>query len=398
MSRVTKFAARDPGPIARLVGFVAHLRDNGFRLGVAESELGLEALTQAPAADAEATRHALRAVCTGSVEEVERFDDLFDAYWLNGGRVATKSVPTQSAASDHVHSSRNAAEADSNAERDGGTGAPRTPEGAGEDPAEADGTGRLLASLTQARMKQDLRDLVRPEEIAEAQLVAQRLGAALRDRRSRRRRQQQKGDRLHFRKIIRNSLATGGEPLHLSRMQRPDRPLKIVTLCDVSGSMTIYAQVFLAFVAGLMRADPTADAYLFHTRLVRIAEALRDRDALRALGRLSVLADGFGGGSRIGASLAQFNQTYARRFVDGRTVVLILSDGYDTDNPELLGAALARLKKRGCKIIWLNPLKGWAGYEPVTRGMAAALPHLDMFRAANTLADLAALEQELTRL
>ncbi|MEP2718470.1 VWA domain-containing protein [Pseudophaeobacter sp.] len=394
MSRVTKFAGRDPGPIARIVGFTAHLRDNGFRLGVGETELSLEALTHVEAADPKATRHALRAVCTGSVEEVERFDDLFDAFWMNGGRVSTKTIPTRSPASDHVHSSRNAAGAD----MAGGAGAATTPDGEGDDPAEADGEGKLVASLAQAKMKKDLRDLVRPEEITEAQLVAQRLGAALRHQRSRRRKQNRKGDRIHFRKIIRQSLSSGGEPLHLAKMRRPDRPLKIVTLCDVSGSMTTYAQVFLAFVAGMMRADPTTDAYLFHSRLVRIAEALRDKDALRALGRLSVLADGFGGGSKIGASLAQFTQTYARRFVDGRSVVLILSDGYDTDNPELLGAALEKLKKRGCRIIWLNPLKGWAGYEPITRGMAQALPHLDMFRAANTLADLAALEQELTRL
>jgi uncharacterized protein with von Willebrand factor type A (vWA) domain len=394
MSRVTKFAARDPGPTARLVGFMSHLRDNGFRLGVGEAELGLEALTHVEAIDPKDVRHALRAVCTGCVEDVERFDDLFDAFWMNGGRVATKTIPTQTSASDHVHSSRNAAGADMSM----GAGAPSTPDGDGEEPAEADGEGKLVASLAQATMKKDLRDLVRPEEIAEAQIVAQRLGAALRDRRSRRRKQNRKGDRIHFRKVIRQSLATGGEPLHLAKMRRPERPLKIVTLCDVSGSMTTYAQVFLAFVAGMMRTDPTADAYLFHTRLVRIAEALRDKDALRALGRLSVLADGFGGGSKIGVSLMQFAQTYARRFVDGRTVVLILSDGYDTNDPELLGAALEKLKKRGCKIIWLNPLKGWDGYEPVARGMAAALPHLDLFNPANTLADLAALEPELTRL
>ena len=394
MSQVTKFAARDSGPTARMVGFMSHLRDNGFRLGVGEAELSLQALTHVIAADPAVTRHALRAVCTGSIEEVERFDGLFDAFWMNGGRVTTKTIPTQSPVSDHIHSSRDAA----GAENSGGAGTPSTPDSAGEDPAEADGEGKLVASLTQAKMKTDLRDLVRPEEIAEAQVVAQRLGAALRDRRSRRRRQHRKGDRIHFRKVIRQSLSSGGEPLHLARMRRPDRPLKIVTLCDVSGSMATYAQVFLAFVAGMMRADANTDAYLFHTRLVRIAEALRDKDALRALGRLSVLADGFGGGSKIGVSLAQFSQTYARRFVDGRTVVLILSDGYDTDHPDLLSAALEKLKKRGCKIIWLNPLKGWAGYEPVTRAMAQALPHLDVFRPANTLADLAALEQELTRL
>ncbi len=394
MSRVTKFAARDPGPAARLVAFMAHLRDNGFRLGVGEAELGLAALTQVEAIDPKTVRHALRAICTGCVEDVDRFDDLFDAFWMNGGRVAKKSIPSQASASDHVHSSRNAAGAD----RSAGTGAPTTPDSTGEEVAEADGEGKLLASLAQAKMKKDLRDLVRPEDIAEAQKLAQRLGAALQHRRSRRRKLNRRGDRIHFRKVIRQSLSTGGEPLYLAKMRRPDRPLKVVTLCDVSGSMTTYAQVFLAFVAGMMRADPATDAYLFHTRLVRIAEALRDKDALRALGRLSVLADGFGGGSKIGASLMQFAQTYARRFVDGRTVVLILSDGCDTDNPKLLGAALEKLKKRDCKVIWLNPLKGWAGYEPVARGMAQALPHLDLFRPANTLADLAALEQELIRL
>lgn len=394
MSRVTKFAGRDPGPAARMVGFMAHLRDNGMRLGVGEAELSLRALTHVAQCDPTDMRHALRAVCTGCAEDVERFDDLFDAFWMNGGRVATKTIPTQSLASDHVHSSRSA----DTPEVASGAGAPSAPDGGDDDTAEADGEGRLVASQVQAKMKTDLRDLVQPEEIAEAQIIAQRLGAALRDRRLRRRKQARKGDQIHFRKLIRQSLSTGGEPLQLPKKHRPDRPLKIVTLCDVSGSMTTYAQVFLAFIAGMMRADDTTDGYLFHTRLVRITEALRDKDALRALGRLSVLADGFGGGSKIGASLMQFSRSYARRFVDGRTVVLILSDGYDTESPDLLAAALARLKKRGCKVIWLNPLKGWDGYAPVARGMAAALPHLDLFSPANTLADLAALEPELTRL
>jgi uncharacterized protein with von Willebrand factor type A (vWA) domain len=197
---------------------------------------------------------------------------------------------------------------------------------------------------------------------------------------------------------MRHSLSTGGEPIRLLRKRRPDRTRKIVALCDVSGSMTVYAQVFLAFIAGLMRADSTADAYLFHTRLVRITEALRDKDAMRAIGRMSLMADGFGGGSKIGPSLGLFADTYARRFVDGRSVVVILSDGYDTEPPEHIAKALAKLKKRGCRIIWLNPLKGWRDYAPVAAGMAAALPHLDLFAPANTLADLAALERELAAL
>jgi len=394
MSRATKFAARDPGPAARMAGFMAHLRSQGFRLGVSETDAALAALGQIQAANPIDARRALKAVCAGCAEESDRFDTLFDSFWMNGGRVAQKVIPTQTATkSDAVHSSRNS----SQTMADAGAGKATTPDG-DDGAADADGEGKLVATTLQATMKKDLRDLVQPEDIAEAEIIARRLGTALRDRRSRRRKQALKGDRIHFRKLMRQSLATGGEPLHLPKKHRPDRPLKIVAICDVSGSMTNYAKVFLAFIAGLMRSDGTSDAYLFHTRLVRIAEALRDKDAMRALGRLSVLADGFGGGSKIGQSLHHFSRTYARRFVNGRTVVLILSDGYDTDAPEQMGAALAALKKRGCKIIWLNPLKGWADYEPITRGMAAALDHIDLFRPANRLADLAALEPELTRL
>ncbi|MEM6758469.1 MAG: VWA domain-containing protein [Pseudomonadota bacterium] len=393
MTRVTRFAARDTGPAARLTGFVAHLRDNGLRLGVAEAELALTALTHVNAAHPGEARRALRAVCTGCRDEAERFDDLFDSYWMDAGRVRQKAVPKSSPTlNDDVHSSR-----DGRGEDAAASGTATAPD-AGEGAADSDGTGKLIATQQRNFNRRDLRDLVRAEEIAEAEDTARRIGAALRDRRSRRRIAARHGDRLHFRKIIRASLATGGEPLKLLKKRRPERARKIVALCDVSGSMSIYAQVFLAFLAGLMRADAHADAYLFHTRLVRITEALRDNDSMRAIGRMSLMADGFGGGSRIGPCLQRFADTYARRFVDGRSVVLILSDGYDTVPAAALSKALEKLRKRGCRIIWLNPLKGWRDYEPVASGMAAALPHLDLFAPANKLADLAALEPELVRL
>ncbi|MDX8347347.1 VWA domain-containing protein [Cognatiyoonia sp. IB215446] len=390
MSRVTRFAARDPGPAARLVGFIAHLRENGLRLGVAEADLSLSALTHVNAAKPDECRRVLRAICTGCKEDAERFDALFDSFWMDAGRVKQRIVPkTQATLHDDVHSSRDGTGEDANAS--GTSTAPDT----GDGEADSDGTGKLIATEQRNLSRRDLRDLVRADEIAEAEAVARRIGAALRDRRSHRRIAASKGDRLHFRKTIRRSLSTGGEPLSLLRKHRPDRERKIVALCDVSGSMSVYAQVFLAFLAGLMRADKNADAYLFHTRLVRITDALRDKDAMRAIGRMSLMADGFGGGSKIGPSLQRFADTYAKRFVDGRSVVLILSDGCDTEPAEHISNALAKLRKRGCKIIWLNPLKGWKDYTPVAGGMAAALPHLDLFKAANTLDDLASLEPEL---
>lgn len=393
MSRVTKFAARDPGPAARMTGFFAHLRANGMQLGTSETQTALTALTHINAANPDETRSALRAVCTGNTEDNVRFDDLFDAYWLNGGRVAGKVVHSRKKSTKNVHSTRHQA----SDETSDGSGTPTVP-GAGEQDVESGGDGKLVASEAKVLSRQDLRYLVTPDDINEAARVAARLGRALRDRRSRRRKAARKGDQIHFRRLMRQSISTGGEPFRLPKKHRPERPLKIAALCDVSGSMTVYSKVFLAFVSGLLQADNTADAYLFHTRLVRITDALRDRDPIRAMGRLSLLADGYGGGSKIGSSLKQFARTYARRFVDGRTVVLILSDGYDTGASAQLDEALGLLKKRGCRIIWLNPLKGWQGYEPVANGMAAALQHLDLFRAANTLADLAALEPELVRL
>lgn len=395
MSRVTRFAARDPGVASRIAGFLDQLRANGFRVGVAETELALLALDQVNCADPENARLALKAVCAGCADDVARFDDLFDSYWMNDGRVRQKAAPALSSPDmRHSRSTREDRGRDSR-----GSGRAEEPEtGDGDGDTASEGTGRLVASELRNIMKKDLREFVSPDDVRRAERIARDLGRAIRDRRSRRRRAARKGTRLDFRRTIRRSLPTGGEPLALARRNRPDRSVRITALCDVSGSMTLYARPFLAFLSGLMRADPDSDAYLFHTRLVRITEALRDDDPMRALNRITLLADGFGGGSKIGANLDRFARRYGRKFVTGRSVVMILSDGYDSDTPELIGAALERLRRRGCRIIWLNPLKGWAGYEPVARGMAAALPHLDLFAAAATLDDLAALEPELARL
>lgn len=386
---ITRFPVRAAGPAERVAGFLAHLRGNGMALGVQDCGVAVAALTHVLAADLRDARLALKAVCCGTAEDFARFDDLFAAYWTNTGRErAGKAAGSERQRSAQI------------SEQDGmaGSGRAERPDTDGAGEAEQDGAGRLVASRVRNLMRVDLREVVGTADMAEAEAVAARLARAIRDRRSRRRRAAKRGESLDLRRVVRGSLATGGEPLRLYRRARPERPTRLVCLLDVSGSMAVYARVFLAFLKGLMTADRQTDAYLFHTRLVRITEALRDKDSLRAVNRMSLLAQGFGGGTRIGGNLAAFNAQYAKRLVSGRSVVLILSDGFDTDPAEVIGAELARLKKRGCRIVWLNPLKGWQGYQPVAAGMAAALPHLDLFAAANTLESLAALEPELERL
>ncbi len=386
------FPARASGPAERVAGFLAHLRLNALPCGPRETADALAALAAIDPADPHAARLALRAVLAHDAESWARFDALFDAYWQGGGRERPAAAPrarqraAQPPALWRPHLGADAGE----------EAAEPQAEAADEPAPAADDArpGRLIGTRAESLARQDLRRLTDPALRAAAEEAALRLARALRDRRSRRRRAARRGS-PDLRRTLRASLATGGEPLALRHRRRPDRPARLLVLLDVSGSMTAHARVFLAFLKGLVEADPTADAYLFHLRPIRVAGALRERDGLAAATRLSLLAEGFGGGTDIGASLEAFARAHGPRALSRRSVVLVVSDGYCTGSPEALATALARIAKRAGRIVWLDPVGTDAGAR---RHLAAARAHLDRLLPARTLADLAALEGEFARL
>jgi uncharacterized protein with von Willebrand factor type A (vWA) domain len=253
------------------------------------------------------------------------------------------------------------------------------------------------ASKADTLARTDFRHLDNPADLAQLEELVENLALSLRRRLERRRKSARKGERLDLRRMLHASIPHGGEPIEIYRKRARRRPLRPVLLLDASGSMSQYSAIFLRFMLALLKRLPESEGYLFHTRLVEIGPVLRERRRVKALERLSLLAEGWGGGTRIGECLATFVKHHAHRALRGRSILFILSDGYDTGEPVILGKAMAALAKRARRIVWLNPLLGWQGYQPVAGGMSAALPHIDLFAPAHNLQSLAALAPHLAR-
>jgi len=243
-----------------------------------------------------------------------------------------------------------------------------------------------------------LEDRALEREIAKVHALAARLARAMRARLVRREQARRRGQRLDIRRTIHRNVSKGGTPLDLVWRRRKVKPLRLVVLLDASGSMNLYTAFFVRFLHGVVDAFREAEAFIFHTRLAHVSPSLRDRDVARAVDRLGLMAQGIGGGTRIGESLATFNRWHARRVINSRTAIMIVSDGYDTGEPERLAAEMRRLRRRCRRIIWLNPLIGWKSFSPAARGMQAALPHVDLFAPAHNLESLAALEPYLAKI
>jgi uncharacterized protein len=379
----------------RLVAFVRVLRDNGFATGFAETRDALALLADPIAKRSARLRPALRALFCGRRSDWDKFDEIFAAFWLTRG--VKSALRTSGSARD-----RRTAPGQSIVPSDplATTGEPDRVERVRDETVAADGgSGRREgASAAESLAKTDFRHMTDPAEIEAAYALAERLARSMRVRLTRRHRAHRSHGRLDFRRTIHRSIPFGGTPIELLHRRRKDKPLRLVILLDASGSMSLYAPVFLRFMHGVLDAFFEAEAFVFHTRLMHISSALREKDARRAVQRLSLIATGMGGGTRIGDSLATFNRWHARRVIHSRTAVVIVSDGYDTGDPARLGAEMRLLRRRCRRIAWLNPMLGWQDYAPEARGMKAALPFVDLFAPAHNLESLVALEPYLARL
>ncbi len=379
----------------RVIGFVRNLRDNGFAIGLAEARDALRATAALDLASPGPLRLALKPLLATRRDEAKRYDELFNAYWLRRG------VRTATATPSNVTSEQPARRSpvQGNLPAQLAAFADRVTRETGGEEAET-GTSDLRrggASRAESLARTDFRHLDDPDSAAAVEALAERMALALRRRLQRRRKAAQQGDRLDLRRMLHASIAHGGEPIEIFRKRAKRRPLRPVLLLDASGSMAQYSGMFLRFMLALLKQLPEGEGYLFHTRLVEIGPVLRERRRVKALERLSLLAEGWGGGTRIGESLATFVKHHARRALRGRAALFILSDGYDTGEPAELAKAMAALKRRARRIVWLNPLLGWRDYQPVAGGMAAALPYIDVFAPAHNLESLAALEPHLAR-
>jgi len=366
-----------------IVGFCRFARQQGLSGGVQETLGALRAVASLGIGHRDDLKSGLRSVMCSCKEEWDLFDEIFDTFWseVELKRSASKrplprnegtAASSEKQRSDSLLSGAHAGEA-------------------------LDKEGRQAVAGASARERLCKADFstLRQDDLLALEQLALRLLKLMSVRLSRRRRIANSRGTVDLRRTIRSSVSRGGNPVDLQYQNRKPRPRRLVVLLDISGSMSPYSLFLVRFIYALQRHFKQVDTFLFSTDLVEVTKVLQGRRLPQALQALSGIATGWSGGTKIGASLRDFNYRHRRKLVGSDTFFMILSDGWDTGEPEVLAAELAQIKRRVRKLIWLNPLLGLADYRPVTQGLSAALPHVDVFAPAHNLESLLALEKHL---
>jgi uncharacterized protein with von Willebrand factor type A (vWA) domain len=326
-------------------------------------------------------RSALRALLVHRHENLARFDEAFDVFW-RAHEESRGGLPLFSLG-ERPRVTATRADAVTLQPDDG-------------DAASASAPIRLAIGAYSAADVSRTKDFAdfSAAELARAEVVLRDLGWDLARRRTRRWRPSSRGA-ADLRRIVARNLKHGGELVDVPRRSRVLKPRPLVVIADVSGSMDRYSRMLLHFIAGVMRGAARVESFVFATRLTRLTRAARERRFGSSAARLIREVQDWGGGTRIGEALRAFNLRWARRVMRNGPVVLIVSDGWDRGEPSLLAREIERLRRGSRRLIWLNPLLGAQGYEPLTRGMQAALPHIDNFMPAHNLQSLEELATHL---
>ncbi|MEL7422721.1 MAG: VWA domain-containing protein [Bacteroidota bacterium] len=355
-----------------MLQFCRFLRQNQFRITTDEEQDILQALPSIGLRSGHEFRLVLRTILCKDLSQLHRFDDLYTQYWKELERAVNSKIkeqavdqskpkprpPSLQVLKDWLHGGRNSEATEMVTYSPGGAG-----------------NSRDFSSFA----KDELHEILR---------VINQLAQRMAQRPSRRRQSSRKLKQLDLRRTLRNGLRFGGEIVELRHSEPKQRNVRLVLLCDVSRSMELYTRFLIQVLYGFQRTGQRVESFIFSSTLERTTRQLREQDFAKALRRLTQESTAWSGGTEIGLCLNQFVEQYGRRLLDKDTIVLILSDGLDTGNIDVLQRSMHYLQQKAYQVFWLNPLAGRPGYEPTVRGMQAALPYVDHFLAAHDVESL----------
>jgi uncharacterized protein len=374
---------------ARVARFGRVLRAAGLKLGPGQIVDGLSALEAVEVTRRDEFYWALHAAWVKRAEDRETFRDAFGLFWRDPDRPVNRVLEELLALSRFTpdrprpRTRRRVLEA---MERESGRRREQTSEPE---------TVRLAHSSVEVLRERDFEQMS-SAELREAEAAIDRMRLPVQSLKTRRWRAAIGSQSVDLRRTIRATLRTGGAYIPLQWRRRRERPPALVVLCDISGSMAGYTRMLLRFVHALTGTWDRVHTFLFGTRLTNATRYLRYRDPDEALSDLGVRVRDWDGGTRIGPSVRSFNLHWARRVLSQGAVVLLISDGLDRDEPELLAREMARLRRSARRVIWLNPLLRYREFEPEARGIRAMLPHVDEFRPVHNLLSLESLASALS--
>jgi uncharacterized protein len=355
--------------LRHVVTFGRVLREAGLEVGPGRVTDALAGLDAVRLTEQEDVYWTLRQTLVSRRDELELFDRAFAAWFLRAPvQPSVRVMPAAAAAADRPGS-------DVLQRRD-----LSVEEARGEPVLQGASGTELLRERDFAAMT--------PEEFERARHLIAAIARMRPLRRSRRLSADPRGDRLDLRRLLRRCLRTGGDAYDRPYRDRKHVPRKLVVICDVSGSMEPYTRALLLFLHAAVGSGAGVEAFAFGTRLSRLTPELRTRDAEEALARAAARVVDRGSGTLIGASLKELNDEYGRRALTRGAVVVVVSDGWERQNPEVVGREMARLARAAYAIVWVNPLKGNPEYQPLAGGMRAALPSVDRFLAGHNLRSL----------